>query len=61
MITICAWCPDARQKMEAAAERGEEVTHGICEMHIVEFEADQDGHEETGGPKQTLTAVKNLL
>lgn len=28
--SVCAWCPDARERTREAIERGQLVTHGIC-------------------------------
>lgn len=43
LVSVCAWCPDARQRTAAAHAAGHDVTHGICERHAAEFCADEDG------------------
>jgi hypothetical protein len=30
IITVCAWCPDRKEREKKAKESGHEVTHGIC-------------------------------
>lgn len=31
---VCAWCDDKKQAEEWAAERGLQVTHGLCSLHL---------------------------
>lgn len=30
LVSVCAWCPDAKAQTEAIRAQGHEVTHGIC-------------------------------
>lgn len=30
MVTVCGWCPDAREQTESARAHGYDVSHGIC-------------------------------
>ncbi|MCR4301819.1 MAG: hypothetical protein NUV51_09430 [Sulfuricaulis sp.] len=38
IVEVCAWCPDARAKMEEAHRDGCEVTHGMCPACVLKFE-----------------------
>ena len=29
-VAICSWCPDAKEKTDAATAKGTLVTHGVC-------------------------------
>ena len=38
LASVCAWCPDARERTIAAMAEGFQVTHGMCEPCRVRFE-----------------------
>ena len=39
IITICGWCPDAREQTLAARAHGFDVSHTMCSLCTVKFEA----------------------
>lgn len=56
LVTICGWCPNARERTAAAIAAGHTVSHGICERCVPLFTADplspkeaQDAHLATFG------------
>jgi hypothetical protein len=38
LVSVCAWCPDAREKTRQAIAAGHDVTHGICESCVAKFD-----------------------
>ena len=38
LASVCAWCPDARERTIATVAEGFQVTHGICEPCQGRFE-----------------------
>lgn len=37
LMTVCSWCPDAREKTAEAHAQGFQVTHSICQSCIPKF------------------------
>lgn len=44
IASTCAWCPDARERTAALMAQGYQVSHGICETHAAELEAEMESH-----------------
>jgi hypothetical protein len=40
-VTICAWCPEVRERTLALTRRGRVVSHGICPACAEKFKEDE--------------------
>lgn len=38
IVTVCAWCPDAQERTEAARAHGFDVSHDICPACVKKFD-----------------------
>lgn len=48
MLAVCAWCPLTSEET-LAIERGEPVTHGICDQHYLELLEESHGCDAVSG------------
>lgn len=40
IVTVCGWCPDAREQTIAARANGYDVSHGMCDACAKKFVVD---------------------
>jgi hypothetical protein len=45
IVTLCGWCPDAREKTQDAKSRGFDVSHGMCATCSTKMHAQLDALE----------------
>jgi hypothetical protein len=45
-VTICGWCPDAREKTAALVREGKRVSHGICPACQARIDTEMDEKEQ---------------
>lgn len=46
IVRICSWCPNAREKTEAAIAAGHTVTHSMCAACSARVNAELDEKEK---------------
>jgi hypothetical protein len=39
IVSICGWCPGAREKTLALVNEGKQVSHGMCPSCVAKMEA----------------------
>lgn len=42
IVTLCGWCPDAREKTQDAVKQGFNVSHGMCVTCSTKMHAELD-------------------
>lgn len=56
LLRICAWCDTDGAVTASAHRNGHDVTHGMCEAHIAQWERDAAGR--VVAPKQQELAAR---
>lgn len=55
LVSICSWCPDARDQTTRARAAGQRVTHGICQDCLHELEREDHMDATTPEPITPIT------